>query len=418
MSLKRLVSMAASVGVVAVSLVAGAGTAGAVGSQGTLHPVDPVRILDTREGLGVPEERTGPLEAGATIELDVTGVGGVPETNVGAVVLNVTVADAADGGFITVFPCGQPRPMASNLNFRGGKIVANQVTAKVGSDGFVCLFASTRANLVADLSGWYVRESGGDKGVFYEQLTPTRIVDTRQAMGDRPAGKLGTEGRLEVKIPGSAAVPSGTVVRAVSMNVTAVGAEEDGFITVFPCDRDRPWVSNVNFVGGAEPVANLVTAKASADGFVCFFASSATHLVVDVQGYFAPVSGTNTIFTPLSPVRVLDTREGLGLEGAKPARAGAGTVIAVKVAGEYGVPVDAKAVLLNVTITEAEGLGFVTAWPCGHPRPLASFLNYTRGVDRANLTPVRIGEGGKVCLFVHEGTEVVADLNGYYCRPV
>jgi hypothetical protein len=82
--------------------------------------------------------------------------------------------------------------------------------------------------------------------------------------------------------------------------------------------------------------------------------------------------------------------------------------------GEQLVPAGAKAVLLNVTITEAAGRGFATAWPCGRPRPWASFLNYVRGVDRANLTPVRIGEGGKVCIFVHASTEVVADLNGYY----
>lgn len=418
MALKRLVSMAASLGVVAVSLVAGAGTAGAGGSRGTLHPLEPVRILDTRVGLGVWDERQGPLGAGQKIELDVTGVGGVPETNVGAVVLNVTVADANEGGFITVFPCDKPRPLASNVNFPGGKIVANQVTAKVSADGFVCLFTSSETHLVADVSGWYAGEMASTPGVFYEQLTPTRIVDTREAKGDRPAGQLGAGTVLEVKIPGSNAVPAGTVVRAVSMNVTAVGAAEDGFITVFPCGGERPWASNVNFEGGAHPVANLATAKVSADGFVCFYASAATHLIVDLQGYFAPYSATNTIFTPLSPVRVLDTREGVGIEGARAARAGAGSVIAVKVAGEHGVPLEAKAVLLNVTITEADGLGFVTAWPCGHPRPLASFLNYTRGVDRANLTPVRVGEGGKVCLFVQAGTEVVADLNGYYCRPI
>ena len=68
----------------------------------------------------------------------------------------------------------------------------------------------------------------------------------------------------------------------------------------------------------------------------------------------------------------------------------------------------------TVTITEAAGRGYVTAWPCGQPRPVASFLNFVRGVDQANLTPVRIGDDGTVCLFVNEGTEVVADLNGYY----
>ena len=338
----------------------------------------------------------------------------------GAVVLNVTVTNAVAAGFVTVYPCVKDRPLASNLNFPTGVNVANQVTAKVGPDGFVCLFSSSQADLVADLSGWYAGEAAPLAGFSYDQLTPARIVDTRvgTGTGDRPVGQLTAGEVLEVHLPGAGGIPAQALVRAVSMNVTATGAADAGFITVFACDRDRPWASNVNFGAGDATVANLATSKVSADGNVCFYASTATDLVVDVQGYFSPYSTSNTIFTPLSPVRVLDTRNGTGIVGQKPARAAAGSIIAVQVAGMNGVPVDAKAVLLNVTITEAEGTGFVTAWPCGHPRPLASFLNYGRGVDRANLTPVRIGEGGRICLFVHEGTEVIADLNGYYRREV
>ena len=419
--MKRLVSAAAAFAAITASLAVGAGTAGAGGPvRGTFNPIDPVRILDTRVGLGVWEQREGPLGAGQIIELDVTGVGGVPESNVGAVVLNVTVTNAVAAGFVTVYPCVKDRPLASNLNFPTGVNVANQVTAKVGPDGFVCLFSSSQADLVADLSGWYAGEAAPLAGFSYEQLTPARIVDTRDGTGtgDRPVGQLTAGEVLEVHLPGAGGIPAQALVRAVSMNVTATGAADAGFITVFASDRDRPWASNVNFGAGDATVANLATSKVSADGNVCFYASTATDLVVDVQGYFSPYSTSNTIFTPLSPVRVLDTRNGTGIADQKPARAGAGSIIAVQVAGMNGVPVDAKAVLLNVTITEAEGRGFVTAWPCGHPRPLASFLNYGRGVDRANLTPVRIGEGGKICLFVHEGTEVVADLNGYYFRQV
>jgi hypothetical protein len=111
---------------------------------------------------------------------------------------------------------------------------------------------------------------------------------------------------------------------------------------------------------------------------------------------------------------VLDTRDGTGVSGSRPGRAGRGDIIQLHIAGEHGVPADAEGVLLNVTITEATGPGYATAWPCGQVRPLASFLNFVRGVDRANLTPVRIGTNGNVCLFVSEGTQVVADLNGYY----
>jgi hypothetical protein len=412
---KRLSSIAATCGAIVACIGAAATPASAaVPVRGTFTPVDPVRVLDTRDGTGVADRHRGPLGAGQVIELDVTGVAGVPETGVGAVVLNVTVTEAAGPGYVTVHPCGFARPLASNLNFLHGVDVANQVAAKVGADGRVCLFTSTQTQLVADLSGWYADDFAAAPGFWFTQLDPARIVDTRDGtgLGSRAPGELAAGEVLAVTIPGTGGVPSDADVRAVTMNVTVTGAVEGGFITVFPCDRLRPWASNVNFDPADPTVANLATSRVSAAGQVCFYASTATHLVVDIQGYFSPHPAA--VFTPVTPVRVLDTRDGTGMEASRPARVAAGTVIELTVAGRYGLPSDAKAVLLNVTITEAAGRGFATAWPCGRPRPWASFLNYVRGVDRANLTPVRVGDGGKVCLFVHESTELVADLNGYY----
>jgi hypothetical protein len=395
-----------------------AGTASAaVPVRGTFTPVDPVRILDTRDGTGVADVRVGPLGGAQIIELDVAGVGGVPDTGAGAVVLNVTVTEAVGPGYVTVYPCGSGRPLASNVNFASGVSVANQVTAKVGLGGKVCMFTSTETHLVADLSGWYADDFASVPGFFYEQLTPARIIDTRDGTGlvDRPAGQLAAGEVLAVTIPGAGGVPEDADVRAATMNVTVTDATQAGYITVFPCDQVRPTVSNVNFDPSNPTMANLATSRTSTAGQICFFASAATDLVVDIQGYFSPKPAV--VFTGVTPVRVLDTRDGTGVAGARPTRPGAGEVIQVQVAGQNGVPADAVAVMLNVTITEASGPGFVTAWPCGKARPLASFLNFVGGIDQANLTPVRIGVDGKVCLYLHQGTEVVADLNGFYSLP-
>ena len=61
-----------------------------------------MRLLDTR----VAGDITGghPVAAGGQVDLQVTGVGGVPATNVAAVVLNVTAAGALAPGFVTVWP--------------------------------------------------------------------------------------------------------------------------------------------------------------------------------------------------------------------------------------------------------------------------------------------------------------------------
>jgi hypothetical protein len=404
------VVLAGAVGVLSSTGVASA----AVPVSGTFTPVDPVRILDTRDGTGVADQHAGPIGAGQVTEVVVTGVAGVPESGVGAVVLNVTATEAPGRGYVTVFPCGQARPVASNLNFRRGVNVANQVTAKVGNDGRVCFFANSQVHIVADLSGWYADDFAAVPGFRYEAVTPARIVDTRDGtgLGSRVIAPMAAGEVLPVTIPGAGGVPEDADVRAATVSVTVTNAETAGFITVFPCDRTRPNASNVNFDPANPTVANLATARVSSTGQLCFFASQATDLIVDIVGYFSPHAAVN--FTAVTPVRVLDTRDGTGVVGSRPGAAGRGSVIQIAVAGENGVPADAQAVLLNVTITEATGAGFVTAWPCGMPRPVASFLNYTRGVDQANLTSVRIGNDGKVCLFVQTGTQVVADLSGYY----
>ena len=93
------------------------GSAGFVG-------VSPARLLDTRSG-GVTvdgaQEAGGGFGSGETRRLPVVGRGGVPAAGVGAVVVNVTVAGASAAGYVTVFPSGEVRPLASNLNYRRGR---------------------------------------------------------------------------------------------------------------------------------------------------------------------------------------------------------------------------------------------------------------------------------------------------------
>ncbi|MGH9154146.1 MAG: PKD domain-containing protein, partial [Acidimicrobiales bacterium] len=112
-------------------------------------PLPPARILDTRTG-GAP---VGP---GATVPAAVTGVGGVPASGVSAVVLNVTVTQPTAEGYLTVYPSGMARPVASNLNFHPGQTVPNLVVAKVGTDGKVALYNNLGAShVVLDVVGWY-----------------------------------------------------------------------------------------------------------------------------------------------------------------------------------------------------------------------------------------------------------------------
>ena len=99
--------------------------------------------------------------------------------------------------------------------------------------------------------------------------------------------------------------------------------------------------------------------------------------------------------------------EGIGIRAA-------GSVTELLVAGRGGVPVDASAVVLNVTVTEAVGPGFVTVWPCGVSRPTASNLNFGLGSTVPNAVVAKVGVGGRVCVFVSNATHLVVDVNGFF----
>jgi hypothetical protein len=138
------------------------------------HPVPPARVLDTRSGPGP----TGPVGPGGTITVDVTGVGGVPSSDVGAVVLNTTVAEPTSASFLTVFPSDETLPLASNLNFSAGQTVPNLVIVKVGADGNVKVYNKLGSvHVVFDVSGWYGGAAPTGSQVREDQiaLTPWTI---------------------------------------------------------------------------------------------------------------------------------------------------------------------------------------------------------------------------------------------------
>jgi hypothetical protein len=112
----------------------------------------PERLLDTRQNLGA----AGPVPAQGSIDVQVTGVAGVPATGVSAVVLNVTAAQATESTYVTVWPAGYPKPDASSLNVLPGVDTPNLVIATVGAGGKVSLanqFGST--HLIADVAGYF-----------------------------------------------------------------------------------------------------------------------------------------------------------------------------------------------------------------------------------------------------------------------
>ena len=118
----------------------------AFGDTSGMAPIVPVRLLDSR-----PEAR---FAAESITRVPIAGrAGGI--TAAQAVSLNVTAHDPTDFGFVTVFPCGEPVPNASNLNFRPGETSPNAVIARLGQAGDVCIFSSAATHLLVDVNATF-----------------------------------------------------------------------------------------------------------------------------------------------------------------------------------------------------------------------------------------------------------------------
>jgi hypothetical protein len=183
-------------------------------------------------------------------------------------------------------------------------------------------------------------------------------------------------------------------------------------VAVFPCGSTLPNASNLNYAVG-QTIANAVIARIGTDGKVCIYNLGATHLIADVTGYFPPGA-----FNPLGqPQRLLDSRPTGGTVDGQFAGIGvraAQSTLALTVAGRAGVPANAGAVALNVTVDAARGGGFVTVSPCGAALPTASNLNYTQGQTIANAVVARIGSGGAVCFYTDGATDLIVDVTGVF----
>jgi hypothetical protein len=203
--------------------------------------------------------------------------------DVGSVVLNVTAVGGQGLGFVTAYPCGTTRPLASNLNFTAGTPVANAVITGLSDEGSICLYVGTNAvDLVADVSGYFPTGSG------YHALAPARLLETRPGEATVDGAQLGAGlvpagWTLVLPVAGRGGVSADAT--SVVLNVTAVGGLGVGFVTIFPCDIARPLASNLNFVTDAA-TPNAAIVELSAAGTVCLFVgTNPVNLVVDVSGF-------------------------------------------------------------------------------------------------------------------------------------
>ncbi len=240
-------------------------------------------------------------------------------------------------------------------------------------------------------------------------LTPVRIADTRDGTGGVVRRRLKPAERLRVPVHGIGGVVANAT--AVVANVTAVDATQEHYFSVFPGSTARPTTSNLNG-GPGRPVPNLVVMGIGEDGGIDVFNSHGeTHCLVDVFGYF--VAGAGEGFVPVDPSRLFDSRKGVGIRSGK---LGHLDPVDVQVAGKSGVPSSgATAVVMNLTVAEADAAGFLRVSPTGQKRSATSNVNFFAGDTVPNLVICKLGAGGKITVDgAGSGKHVIGDVFGYF----
>src|SRR5450759_42261 len=150
---------------------------------------------------------------------------------------------------------------------------------------------------------------------YYPLPRPIRLLDTRPGetaacnnpgtplTGGTPLPLLARGACQGVTIPANAqaVVGNSAVVNFIS---------GPGYITLYPSGAAQPLVANLNY-NANDIVSNAFTVGLGSDGKFNIFASTTTHFIVDITGYYAPPGPGGLYYHPLPyPVRRLDTRAG------------------------------------------------------------------------------------------------------------
>jgi hypothetical protein len=255
---------------------------------------------------------------------------------------------------------------------------------------------------------------GGATGLQFVPVTPCRVADTRNATGPFGGPELGAASSRSFDIPQSAcSIPSTAV--AYSLNVTVVPKASLGYLTMWPTGGTQPLVSTLNSDGRVK--ANAAIIPAGTNGGVSVFVTDPTNVILDIDGYFIPVGTASALaFYPVTPCRLVDTRNAAGPLGGPTLSAGGSRSFPV-LSSSCALPSSASAYSLNVTAIPKGPLNYLTMWPSGQTQPLVSTLNAPTGSVTANAAIVPAGTGGDISVFVYDAADVVIDVNGYFAAP-
>jgi hypothetical protein len=376
--------------------------------QSTYHPVDPVRVFDSRNGTGL----LGKLVAKTPRAIAVAGQLTLP-SGISAITANVTVTGSTAGWAVYLGPSPNASPSSSMINFTAGQTVANGVTVALASTGKVYATyisnASNTTEIVIDVTGYFTANLTGET---YTPIAPVRELDTRSNKGI--SGKLSPFAPQAFQVAGNDGIP--LTAQAVTGIVTVANPSDGYAVFLGPTSIAHPTSSTINF-GANQTISNNLTVKLGAGKiWATFLGSGTTDLVFDVTGYYV-TSTAGSIYVPMEPVRLLDTRNGTGHSG----KIVYGTPIEFAVGsntGNGGIPMVSSAVTGNVTVVNQSFGWAVFLGPAKTMSPSTSTVNFVVDQVTANGCTVRLSPSASLwATFVSNGantTDLVFDATGFF----
>jgi YVTN family beta-propeller protein len=463
------ITPAAASGYAQVQVATSQGTSGSSPNDGYIYsalsayfPLTPFRILDTRTST-CTQCGGGALTPGATRTVQISGVTGLKvgvdpvPAGATAVVLNVTAIASTGSSLLTVYPNGTGRPLASNLNFTPGQVIANLVIVALGQSNAsdtqreVNLYnAVGTVNVVADVEGYFAPQVSSNPAGEFHSMAPLRVCDTRVGLGitlngcnqgHSSSNLLGSEQVVKVNVTGKpvgvggsqVTIPSDGTAGSVVLNLTAIAPTASTYVSVYPPQADGNCTvgngsSNLNVLPGKVqsnrvmvPVGPAISGGHGTD--VCVFnAAGNVNFILDASGWFGSSSGSapvGTQFQAIGPTRVCDTRSG----NATPCSGhaiGSGGTLTIAVTGVSGIPSSGPAAIIgNLTAIAGTASTYLLAYPADvSPRPNGSDLNPLPGSVLPNLVAVGLSQAapsGQVKLFNALGTiNAVLDVDGWF----
>ncbi len=245
-------------------------------------------------------------------------------------------------------------------------------------------------------------------------------------------------GTVNFNVPANSGLPrTGTVnVAGLPVTIQQAGAISQCTFTLNPTSANLSYIATTGTIAlTASSPACSWTASSNASWLTITSASSGSgSATVNYSVQLAPTSRTGTLtiagqtftvnqaapgqtagllFVPVTPCRVMDTRNANGPFGG-PIMTGGSTRSVTVPGSSCGIPNTALAYSLNITVVPTAQLGYLSVWPTGQVQPVVSTLNSLDGRIVANAAIVPAGTNGAISLFVSDTTQVIIDINGYF----